>query len=310
MNRNRIVALVLILALVCLGFAGCAAREWSTSQDGYKDVEEMPDGAQAEEVIDDRGAGGYSAERFTLPEGAGQKLVYIANLSTETYEFDKDYTEILGTLKNMGGHVSSLNLSGVEEDNVGSYGRSAEMTLSVPSDRLDDFLYSVEQKGTLLSKDMNVVDRADQSSSLDAHIKTLEGRHTKLEELYKKAEKIEDILKIERELSDVTDELEAAKFKKKSLETRVTYSTVNLDLQERIEETEIKIQKESLSKRSANAFARSLRTLGEFFEGLIVVLVGLSPILVVLAVAGGAAIAIVKIVKKRKSKKMEQNNVR
>jgi chromosome segregation ATPase len=67
---------------------------------------------------------------------------------------------------------------------------------------------------------------------LEARLSNLRAERDRLRTLYERANTTEDVLAVQRELSEVQGEIERLEAQKRSLEQRVAYSTLTVELRE------------------------------------------------------------------------------
>jgi len=139
--------------------------------------------------------------------------------------------------------------------------------------------------------------------AVESRIAALETERDRLLALMEQAEDMEDLLLIERRLTEVLTELEEVTGQLRLYDNLVTYSTVYLDIEEVKEYTEIEEEPETVWERISSGFSKSLKNVGEgfvnFFVGLVVALPYLIPWIVVAVVV----VVIILRVKRRKAKK-------
>ena len=122
-----------------------------------------------------------------------------------------------------------------------------------------------------------------------ARLNSLEAQRQRLEELRAQAGNLEDLLAIENQLTQVQYQIESYTGQKRVLDDQITYSTVNVYLDE------VKVlspTSTSFGSRIARAFTEGWRGFGHGLQDMAVALVGGLPWLLVLglAIAGGTAL--------------------
>ena len=124
---------------------------------------------------------------------------------------------------------------------------------------------------------------------VEARLNSLEAQRQRLEELRAQAGNLEDLLAIENQLTQVQYQIESYTGQKRVLDDQITYSTVNVYLDE------VKVlspTSTSFGSRIARAFTEGWRGFGHGLQDMAVALVGGLPWLLVLglAIAGGTAL--------------------
>lgn len=109
-------------------------------------------------------------------------------------------------------------------------GGSAQLTLRIPSDKLDSALEQLKQLGDVKQTAINSTDVTSQSQDLDARITALKASVDRLLELLSKATDTTDLITIESALSQRQADLESMESQKRYLDDQVQLSTVMVNL--------------------------------------------------------------------------------
>ena len=295
----------LIPILLCLALLLCAC---GSSMDKSEMAYEMDRGV-AETAVAPMAA--PMAANGTAEEGAasvelpqGRKFIIRMHMSAETDDLDAAVGMVNENLARVQGYVESQNIYNGSSYSNRRY-RSADLTLRIPVENLDDFTQAVEGCTNVVSTSRNTEDVTLQYVDTEGRVKALQTEQQRLLELLSQADNMSDLLEIESRLADVRGELERYTSQLKVLENQVDYATLNLEISEVKEYTPV-AEKTRLEK-IAEGFVRSIRDLGsgilDFFVWLLIDL----PYLVVIGLflfAGGKLFG--KAWKKRKAKKQEK----
>ena len=103
-------------------------------------------------------------------------------------------------------------------------------TLRVPSPSLPSLMESLETVGKVTYKNVEMTDVTEAYLDLQAELKNKRALRDRLRALLSKATKVEDILKIEKELSRVQTDLDRMEARMKSVSSKVSHSTLNLSI--------------------------------------------------------------------------------
>lgn len=257
-------------------------------------------------------AGGFDS--FAVVPDTNHKLIYTSSFSIETTEFANDYAKIINSLAIVNGYVSNENTYGSPPKEAGDSGRTAELSLRVPILAYSDFTKSLAGIGELMSKSQNVSDVTGQYYDTQARIDMLQNRYEKLTGYLKDATKIEDIMRIEAEISNLLYELDNLKGSKRKLDNLIDYATVSLTLREVMPKDTPTASEKLLGTRMGESFDNVIKGLGIFFDGFLVFLAGAFPVLLVLAVIFAIVMLIRKWTKKcrltRKAKREAERRER
>lgn len=229
------------------------------------------------------------------PENS-RKLVRTVHLSLRTETFDRDVEGIQQLLLQYGGYIENLSQQG----EAGTYyGRSASLTMRVPSQHLDAFLEGVSGYGRVTSRNETTQDMTEQYADNEIRIQTLRTKMERLNTLLSQAEYVSDMLEIESEIADTQYQLDRFESQQLSIDRRVDMSYVYVDVQESIVRDEVDDEDLGLGQRLKAALKTSIKGLGRFGRNLLVFLVMAAPVIVPVALI----VLIVKLVKRGKNKK-------
>lgn len=224
-----------------------------------------------------RDAGGTG----TLSAEAAQtstKLIYTANLTIESKDFDAARTALTDAVSAAGGYLESSN----ESSYTGS-SRTLSLTIRVPQDNYASFLEAAAQAGNLVDKSEQVQDVTTQYMDIEARLDSLKEQRARLQELKASADNLSDLLQIESSLSDVQYQLESYQSQLDWYSRQVECCTVYLSLEEVQTYTPVE---EGFGSRIQNALREGWSGFVETVQSAAVFLVGHWPFIVVGAVCG------------------------
>lgn len=295
MKKTTLAALLLAGALV-LGLAGCGA-----TSNGAADVAAVPDQAESSTAQESSAAAegaeaepGSSAILDPAAADSSRKLVYTADVSMESTDFDSARQAILGAVETCGAYLQSSESWG----NAESANRCASYTVRVPAERYRDFLASLGGAGSVLSLQERAEDVSAQYIDMEARLTSLETQRDRLNALAAQADTTADLLKIESQLSDVQYQIESYTAQMRALDNRITYSTVEICLDE---VAVLAPTGTSFADRAAAAFVGGWRDAGAFLQDLALQLLYLLPLILVLALLAVALILLRRRHRRRKA---------
>ena len=322
-KRQTLAALALIL-IIALAFTACGAKSAVPEMNESYDMAmpaaepEAPMGnadysSISEEVAKDYGAhiaggGGETAAQTANPD---EKIIYSGYARVETLEFDKSIESLLKMVSDCGGFIQYSDVTGSDFDSLHSgrrVYRYASYTLRIPASDFKGFTEGLSAIGNVPYSSTNAENITMQYRDTDARLKARETEQTRLLELLSKAETVEDIMTIESRLSEVRYEIESLTSQIKNWDNQVSYSTLNVELQEVALYTEDTPATLSYGQQLKEGFLRSLKDVGRFFKDLFKFIVTAVPVLVVLAVGAVIVVVKVKAVKKRRYKKQQKTS--
>ena len=222
---QRLAALAAALALTA-ALAGCG------SAGGGSDAAPGEAAATESFSMDNAALAADGGGAATLtPQATGEsarKIIYNADLSLESTDFDAARTALTDAVEANGGYISYSDLSGSAEDQD----RYSHYTVRIPADSYRNFLEAVSGAANVLSVSESAEDITSEYIDVEARIASLENQRSRLNELADTAETTADLLEIESQLSDVQYQLESYTRQRSWMDDQVQYSTVDIRLSE------------------------------------------------------------------------------
>lgn len=279
------IILIVIVSAVAIGSLSMVgstkkdiAYEESKQNSSSTEMVQEDKADNAESPADDAG---FSGDRDTASSSQSvaqidRKLIKYKYLTMETIEFDRTIDLIYAKVESMGGYVETSNVEGKSRFNERSNeDRGAHFEIRVPSNKLDQFTNSLGDAGDIIRDETGSEDITGQYFDTEARLKSLQIQEERLLTILTKAEKLQDIIEIERELSTVRYEIENLTGTLKKWDNLVDYSRVTLDV----------YQVKQLSPSNTNtfyervrrAFNRSVDSLIKFFQNIAIGMVVLLP---------------------------------
>lgn len=108
--------------------------------------------------------------------------------------------------------------------------QSESIVLRVPADEFRSFLDFVRARGRVLDESMEAQDVTKQHRDLQIRLDNAKKARERLIALLEKADKVEDILRIEKELTRLTTEIESATAALANLDERIAFSHVSVSV--------------------------------------------------------------------------------
>lgn len=324
-RHSRLLALLLCLLLVLTALAGCAAQSMDTSatsdsvaydnaasSPAYEGGESYPETAPTEEntATTDEAASGTgltgSGIQISVPDGGdiSDKLIYTADVSIETTQFDVATTKVEGITTGRGGYLESSNISGNTYYDANGYARTvdryATYTLRIPSENFKDALEALQTIGSVTSANTNVQDVTTQYTDLEARKTSLETQEQRLLELLEQSPDVETLVTLESRLSEVRYEIESIEQNLRGLDRDIAYSTIYLDLREVAVYTPTVTVQRTFGERLADSLSNGWQGFVNFCKSLVLFLASSWPTLVLLAVI--VVVVVVVIRRKRRAR--------
>jgi len=179
------------------------------------------------------------------------------------------------------------------QDNTETYGGSTvhTLTLRIPSENFETVLNSIADQATKVdNKDIKALDVTEEFIDVESRIQTKKELETRYKALLTKANKIEEILAIEKEIEALRSDIESFEGRLNYLKSRVSYSTLTTVFYEQNERTP------SLGSEFTTAFSQGWSNLVSFILGLFYIW----PFILLTI---GVLYLVRRIIKRRKQKK-------
>jgi hypothetical protein len=282
-SRVRVLAVVALLLLAgCTGMGGSGdASEAQGGGDGAQ-IADGGDGGSSQPEAADSGANTGENENVQAGDVAVDRaIIRNGRMVVEVANYSMAADAIAARARTSGGYVSDSNRELHRDDSETWY--TGYIVVRVPSEEYEPTQSMVREQGTVRSEETTTKDVTDKLVDLEARLTNLRERRDRLRTFYERANSTEELLRIETELSSVQSDIERLEAQKRSLEQRVAYSTLRVEIREPAPEPSA--QQVPYHERSlVSAFLSSATDVYVFTRGLLVTAASLAPWLVVLAV--------------------------
>ncbi len=328
MKKNRILILGLVFSIMLAGCGGSSSKESAAPMaEGayYDDAVAYADEADydksyksydyeepemvAEEATEYRGdngdAGEVQVDESAIEDSANQKskrmLIKTVYMNVESEDVDTMMKQVEKRVDALGGYIESMNVDNTKYSN--SERKTANITARVPVEKLDQFCDEVEGQSNVLSKSSNAEDVTLRYVDMQSRMDSLQIEYDRISELLKQADELENIIELEKRLTDIRYEMQSYGSQLKAMKNQATYSTINLSITQVIEYTPVVVEEQTRLERLRDGFITNCKKVGngivDFFVGLVIAL----PILLVWAVVIFIIVLIIKaIVRKCKDR--------
>lgn len=245
---KKVLITLLAIVFLTISLIGCDSYE-SAPRDDYYAKGEAPQAAyeedadyapQPSEPAPDAGDGAsdfpsgpsIDYEGSILNPTVNRKIIFEGSLSIETTDFDNDYDNIKDVLVEFGGYAESDSVYGTKPVNWNDKGRTANLTIRIPSKRFDEFISRLKGLGETISMSTSGRDVSLQYFDTETRLKTLRTRQARLLELLENAKGLEDIIKLEQELGNVDYEIQTYEIQLRDYDSLIDFSRITVTLQE------------------------------------------------------------------------------
>ncbi len=200
------------------------------------------------------------------------KLIKTGTLEFETSDLGSTYQRIRNAAQTNAGFVSN-------ESTANEYDRIVQhLTIRVPSRNFDQLVTAIS-KGVkhFDTKNIEAVDVTEEFVDAEARLKTKKQVEQRYQDLLKRANKISEILEIEKQIGELRAEIESIEGRLRYLSNRVDYSTLDIRFYKKVAEHRVVEE---------NRFGRAFRN---GWDGMVSFLIGLTsiwPFLIIFGVGG------------------------
>lgn len=279
------------------------------SSGAYDMTESVTEDAADAGGVENAGAEGALTDETGIETDAAQtseKIIYTYNYSVETKAFDTFMDTVENRINAYGGYVESSETNGNSERNVSRY---ANMVIRIPSAKMKEFL-------TMVERDSNVTYAVQSSENvtlsyvdLESHVKALKIEQETLLGLLEQAKKLDDILTLQSQLTEVRYQLESYESQLRVYDNRIDYATLYLDINEVERETKA-ADKLSYGEEIKQGLSDTFYELGQGLRSFSIWLIVNLPVLLlwiaILALLAWVVYHVAKHVGKTKEKRQQK----
>ena len=247
------------------------------------------------------GAGPSVSNEVNVDPAKGRLLIRTVSMSTETKTIDKVKADVESQIRELGGYIENSSMSGTGKNRDL---RTIYYTIRIPADKLDSLITTVGNSCTVLSSSENTSDVTLEYVDTKARVESLRVEYDQLIKLLADAKDLDNILILQNRLTEVRYQIESAESRIRVLENQVQYATLNLQISEVLEETEIEEPHVvTYGERVGEQFKDMWEGTVEFFQNFLLGLIAAIPFLVFMGIVAVIIIVIVFAVRKKKMKR-------
>jgi len=197
-----------------------------------------------------------------LPE----KLIKKAYLTCEVADFEKAKQNVIQSVKKWNGYIS-------DEKQRNAHSRiSNDITIRVLQENFDALLQELETHVFRIDeRNINTKDISEQFFDIESRLRTKKAMKQRYLEILQKANKVEDILKVEKELRLLREEIEAKEGKLNFLSDQVNYSTIHLNIYQSLQVAQQVYRRPSFFGKIIPAIKSGWYVLLDFIIGILYV---------------------------------------
>lgn len=301
-------SLLIAALLLCASLASCGAvaqnKAYSRTDTATEDIYFETTAPSYDYGLSYAGSSADSIEKVTDDYGSAEtpheeKLVYTANVTLESEDFDTASDALHQRITALGGIIVSENAYNLNGKGYGN--RSMDMTVRIPQESYDAFLGGLSEICNVASVNRYVDNLTERYYDNENRLRSYRIQEERLFAMLEQAKSVTEMLEIESRLCDVQYQIEALTNAQRSIDNDVRYATFNLTLAEVKKLTAP--EPVTFGGRLSEVIGDSAESFGSFAENLLFVLVYALPYLLCIAVAVVIILVIVKLSQKKKKRK-------
>ena len=275
----------LLFMIICLLLLlGCGEKDTRTSVDNLMEGE-----SYGKEEIGRSMAGALDAEKPYESE-TEEKIIRTAYASIKTRQVENAYERALNLVKKYDAIILNASMSKYNDF------EEAQISIKIPPMHFMTLLDELHTIGKVESKSITEEDITEEYYDVKARLANARKVQDRLFGILKKANKVEDILKVEKEIERVGEKIEVLEGKIRYFDSKVDYSRITISIYSRKEKF---IDLSSIGRGFGNAIKYAIH----FFFIIIWFIIIIIPLIVIILVLRPVVAYIIKRMKKKKAKK-------
>ncbi len=290
--KKKLLALILIslLLLPALCLTSCNAA--NDKAGNFAPEVEVPNVGLGDELLSNPDAGKETV----------RKIIKTYDLNAETKDFDTTVSALAALVAEHGGYVESNSVN-YRNYNSAQSARYASYRFRIPAENADAFVNSVGNTLNVTRNSSYAEDISETYYSIEATLEELTTERDSLLAMMESLDNQQDYnfwLTLQTRLSEVRQQIARLQAQLNNYDSRVSYSTVNLSINEVVTYTPTE---ENFLAKLGGAFGKGWTAFGEFMEGLVILIVTIFPFLLLPGIAG---IIVLVVLRRQKIKKKAQ----
>lgn len=235
----------------------------------------------------------------------GRKIIYNSSYNIQTDKFDNSNEKLKELCRKYNAYFESSEVYGTKE----KANRHGVYQIRVPSDKYASFNSEAGSIGVIVRSSENNRDITEQYFDTEARLASAKLREERLLAILETADTLDNILLLEAELADVRYEIESLSGSIRKYDSLISYSTVNVNIEEAVEPVEIKAVPKTFSEKALQSISNGFEDFGRFWQNVAIFLLYNLPSVIIFALIITIICVIIRknIRKSRKAKENENN---
>ncbi|MCC5911762.1 MAG: DUF4349 domain-containing protein [Clostridiaceae bacterium] len=219
-----------------------------------------------------------------------RKIIMRGRVAIEVEDFDNVHRRVIEITEGYNGYIeqSEIYYNFLDQENPNNSLRSANMQLRIPSDDFLDIFHQIKYLGIVVEENTSGDDITRTYMDIENQLENLKIQEERLREILKKAEEVDDLLRIENELNRIRTEINMLTGRLQNFDQLVSMSTIDLRITQ-VKDKGLHIQsiQEGLWDRAKNNFVVSINNMVRGFEKVFISMFFLLPWLILVTFIGG-----------------------
>lgn len=233
------------------------------------------------------------AMKSTAPAQTGKKIIQTLDVTLRTTEFEQDMERVKELCASLEGWVEYAWQSG---DTARGEMRRGEMTLRIPTHRLEEIRGSLKTIGRLTALTESARDVTASYQDNEARLNTQKAKMERLQTMLAEATQMSDLIELEAAIADTQYMIDSYESQLRDTDRQVDYTAVNVTLREEASAQTAQESSVPLTERIGAGLKASVEAMGEFFQAMAVFLIAAAPWLATLAVV----LWVIRLIRKKR----------
>lgn len=228
-----------------------------------------------------------------------RKIIYSSSFTIETKNYDDGVTALKKLCDEFGAWIETSNSYGTADQK----NRYSHYAIRVPVDNYNTFISRKDSIGVVVSSYENNRDVTEQYTDLEARLSSASLREERVLEILKNASSLDDVLSLEKELSEIRYEIESITGSLRKYDSLVSYATVTINISEVSVTSPTPKSALTFKERMSRGFSEGIDSFVSALQSFLVFIsYNFIPLIIWILVIGTAVVVIVKVRNRKKEK--------
>jgi len=297
-----LVASILVSGMILAGCKAAAEQEAaeeaaiSREMEAAAPEEALVEVEVAEEYAEEEKIAGDAETQYgEIPVAGDRKVIKTAyiELEVEVGKFEDTLFEFISLAEQNEGFISNSRSYSDAEGNL----TSGSVTIRIPSNKYSSVINKIKEMGTVKSTSSTGQDVTQEYTDLESRLRNYQAQEEVLLDLMKQSKKVSDSLEVQRELSNVQEQIEVIKGRMDYLDDLVSFSTIEVYFYEP------EPIKTAADWGFVEALRRGLRGAVSVFNGIAMALIATAPVWILIGII---IIIVWQVIRARKRKRVKK----